>query len=235
MALRLIIEAKEFDVCPIDCLIEQKQREDGSVDKTYFIEGPFVQCNVKNRNGRNYPKELMEQCVAKYMAERMNPKFGFRSYGELGHPDGVEINLDKVSHYIQELKWVGNNCMGKAKVLTSHPMGRIVQTLLEEKLRLGTSTRGLGALSEHESPDGSRMVQSYEMIASDIVADPSAPQGFVNGILENKEYIVQENGVIVECYAGLEKALSVLPKDSELKNKLFLEAFEKFLKDFRVN
>jgi hypothetical protein len=235
MALRLIIEAKDFDASQLDCLIEKKQLEDGSFEKTYFIEGPFVQCNIKNRNGRNYPKELMEQCVAKYMAERMNPKFGFRSFGELGHPDGVEINLDKVSHYITELKWMGNNCMGKAEVLTENAAGRTVKTFLDKKLRLGTSTRGLGALSENVSPDGSKMVESYEMIASDIVADPSAPQGFVNGILENKEYIVQDNGVIVECYQGLEKTLSVLPKDSELKNKLFFEALERFFKDLRDN
>lgn len=233
MALKLIIEARDFDLRPVDCLIEAVKKDDGSLDKSYYIEGPFVQCNIKNRNGRNYPKELMEACVAKYMQERMNPQFGLRSYGELGHPDGVEINLDKVSHYIQELKWQGTNCIGKAKILKKNPMGRIVETFLEEKLRLGTSTRGLGALSETPNRDGSKNVEHYEMIASDIVADPSAPQGFVNGILENKEYIVQDNGVIVECYERLERSVSSLPKDTELKKKLFLESFENFLKDFR--
>jgi len=235
MTLRLFVEAKEFDVRPVDVIIESVKKEDGTSDKSFYIEGPFVQCNVKNRNGRNYPKQLMEQCVAKYMHERMNPQFGFRSYGELGHPDGVEINLDKVSHYIQELKWQGNDCLGKAKILKTHPMGRIVQTFLEEKLRLGTSTRGLGALSEQESKDGSKMVESYEMIASDIVADPSAPQGFVNGILENKEYIIQDNGVIVECYNILENNLSSLPKDTNLRNKLFINQLEKFLENFNGN
>ncbi len=229
MALKLIIEAKDYDVRPVEILVES------AVDtgvKSYFIVGPFIQTNVKNRNGRKYPRQLMEQVVNKYVQDRMTN--GFRSYGELGHPDGVEINLDRVSHYIKELQWKGDDCIGKAEILTKNPSGRIVETFLEKKLILGTSTRGLGSLSETANPDGSKTVTSYEMIASDIVADPSAPQGFVEGILENKEYIVQDNGVIVECYENLERVVSTLPKDSALKEKLFLEAFENFLKEFRV-
>jgi hypothetical protein len=231
--LRLIVEAKNFDAAPLTALYETvKDEVTGATEKKYYITGPFVQTNVKNRNGRVYPKQLMEACVEKYKNERMNPKTGYRSFGELGHPDGVELNLDKVSHYITELNWQGNDCIGKAKILTGNPSGRIVQTFLDEGcLRIGSSTRGLGVLAEQASQDGSKQVQQYEMIASDIVADPSAPQGFVQGILENKAYIIGENGLITECYDALEKSVSVLPKDSELRKALYLIELNKFLKN----
>lgn len=227
--LKLIVESDFGTACPIEVLTETK--EDGK--KQYYIKGPFIQTNIKNRNGRKYPLELMKQVVDKYKLDRMTN--AFRSFGELGHPDGVEINLDRVAHYIQELEWVGSNCMGKAKILSGNPMGRIVETILEEKLVLGTSTRGLGTLAKTENSDGSKTVTSYEMIASDIVADPSAPQGFVQGILENKEYIIQEGGVIVECYNSLEQSLIQLPKDSELREGLFLESMKTFLKNLNDN
>ena len=230
MALKLIVEARDFETA----LVEAVQEVNEAGVKEYYIVGPFIQTNIKNRNGRVYPKTLMEAVVEKYKQDRMQPG-KFRSYGELGHPDGVEINLDKASHYTQTLDWQGNNCIGKAKILTGNATGRMVQTFLDEKLIIGTSTRGLGTLAKNENADGSKMVTSYEMIASDIVADPSAPQGFVQGILENKEYIIQDNGVIVECFTNLERTVSTLPKDSELKEKLFLEAFENFLKDFYKN
>lgn len=233
--LKLIVEAKDFDILPIDVVIESVQQETGSSKKQYYIEGPFIQTETKNRNGRKYPRQLMEECVQKYVNERMNPHSGFRSYGELGHPEGVEINLDRVSHYTTKLEWKSNNCIGKAEILTENPCGKIVQTFLEKKLRLGVSTRGLGSLSDNQNNDGSKNVDSYEMIAIDIVADPSAPQGFVEGILENKEYIIKDGGVIVECYNNLEANLKSLPKHSDDKNKLFLDAFQKFLKDFTSN
>jgi hypothetical protein len=231
--LKLIVEAKNWDAAPLTALFESVTDETtGKTDKKYFITGPFVQTNVKNRNGRVYPKQLMEACVEKYKAERMNPKTGYRSYGELGHPDGVELNLDKVSHYITELNWDGNDCIGKAKILTQNPSGRIVQTFLDEGcLRIGSSTRGLGVLAERAGQDGSKMVQQYEMIASDIVADPSAPQGFVQGILENKGYIIGENGLITECYDALEQSLVSLPKDTELRKALYLAELNKFLRN----
>lgn len=230
--LKLIVEAKNFELCPFDVITESKKMEDGTIDKQIFIEGPFVQTEIKNKNGRNYRKNTMKNVIAKYMAERMNPQLGFRSYGELGHPDGVEINLERVSHYTTSLEWQGNNCIGKAEILTDNAPGRMVKTFLEKKLRLGTSTRGLGALSDHLNEDGSKDVDSFEMIASDIVADPSAPQGFVDGIMENREYIIKDNGVIVECYTNLDRTLSSLPNKSEDRNKLFLSAFENFLKEF---
>ena len=229
---KLFVEAKDFEHKPIDILVESSHAPDGTSTKDYYITGPYIQTNCKNRNGRNYPKEpLMVKCVENYIKDRMNPQQGFRSFGELGHPDGVEINLDKVCMYVQKLQWQGDDCIGKSKVLKSHPCGRMVETFLEEKLRLGVSTRGLGALAEHASYDGSKEVLAYEMIAIDVVADPSAPRGFVDGILENKQYIIQDNGVIMEAYEGLEKNLKSLPKDSSLKNALFIESLEKFLKE----
>lgn len=235
MALKLISEAKSFDLSALNVFTETVNNGDGTSDKNYYIEGPYIQTEVKNRNGRNYPLPLMHSCVEKYIAERMNPQVGFRSFGELGHPDGVEINLDKVSHYVQSLVWQGKNCIGKAEILKENPAGRIVETFLKKKLRLGVSTRGLGALAEKPNQDGSKNVDSYEMIAVDIVADPSAPQGFVDGILENKEYIIKQDGVIIECYNNLEKEVSNLPKNSILKEQLYLLSLEKFLKDFTNN
>jgi hypothetical protein len=171
----------------------------------------------------------MKDVVQKYVNERMNPQFGFRSFGELGHPDGVEINLDKVCHYTTELIWKGNDCYGKAKVFSTHPSGRILETFLEENLRVGVSTRGLGSLAEEENRDGSKDVTAYKMIAIDAVADPSAPKGFVDGIMENKKYIVGNDGVILECYDGLERKLSSLPTKSQERNRLFIESVEEFL------
>lgn len=228
MALKLIVESRFNEDQQLDYLIESQQ--DGI--RKYLIEGPFVQTNVPNRNGRVYPKDLMISAVDDYIKDRLDPTKGIRSYGELGHPDGVEINPDRISHYTQSLNWVGNDCMGKAEILDT-PMGKIVMTILEKKLKLATSTRGLGSLSEAAGRDGAKEVESYEMIASDIVIDPSAPQGFVNGILENKEFIIKndnETGVrrIVECYNKLEKDVSVLPKHN--RDEHFADALTKFLK-----
>lgn len=228
MALKLIIESRFNENQILDYLIENDKQ---SGTKHFFIEGPFVQTNVPNRNGRVYPKQLMIEAVELYIKDRLDKQKGIRSYGELGHPDGVEINPDRISHYTLNLSWIGNDCMGKAEILDT-PMGRIVQTILEKKLKLATSTRGLGALNDTPGKDGAKQVQSYEMIASDIVIDPSAPQGFVNGILENKEYIIKndENSgsrVIVECYNKLEQNLEVLPKHN--KNEHFATALKKFL------
>jgi len=227
MALKLIVESRFDESQKLDYLIEDDKE---TKKRNYFIEGPFVQTNVKNRNGRIYPKELMEEAVAEYIKDRLDPQKGIRSYGELGHPDGVEINPDKISHYTTILNWVGNDCMGKAKVMDT-PNGRIVKTILEDNLKLATSTRGLGQLANQNQNDNT--VVAYEMIASDIVVDPSAPQGFVNGILENKEYIIQgaENGQkrIVECYEGLERDVSYLPNRD--RNTHFANALEKFLRN----
>ena len=151
--------------------------------KSHFIEGVFLQSNLKNRNGRMYPKEVMQKEVARYTAESIDKK---RAYGELGHPDGPTVNLDRVSHMIVGLKEDGDNYIGRAKILDT-PMGRIVKELIGEGASLGVSSRGLGSLKER---NGVNEVQEDFMLATaaDIVADPSAPDAYVQGIMENKEW-----------------------------------------------
>jgi hypothetical protein len=152
--------------------------------KQHFIEGIFLQAEIKNRNGRVYPIDVMENEVSRYVREVVNSN---RAYGELGHPAGPQINLDRVSHMIVELKKDGKNFIGKAKI-TETPMGDIARGLLESGANLGVSSRGMGSLKES---NGVMVVQSDYKIATaaDIVADPSAPNAFVKGIMENVEWI----------------------------------------------
>ena len=149
-----------------------------------FIEGVFLQSDLKNKNGRVYPKEIMQREVQRYVDENVKTK---RAYGELGHPEGPTVNLDRVSHMITSLKEDGNNWIGKAKIMDT-PMGRIVKELISEGAQLGVSSRGLGSLKEK---NGINEVQGDFMLATaaDIVADPSAPDAFVSGIMEGKEWV----------------------------------------------
>lgn len=149
-----------------------------------FIEGVFLQSDLKNKNGRIYPREIMQREVARYVKENIDTK---RAYGELGHPDGPTVNLDRVSHMITSLKEDGSNYIGKAKVMDT-PMGKIVKELISEGAQLGVSSRGLGSLKER---NGINEVQDDFMLATaaDIVADPSAPDAFVSGIMEGKEWV----------------------------------------------
>lgn len=150
-----------------------------------FIEGIFLQSEMKNRNGRVYPKSVMEREVQRYMKEYVDAK---RAFGELGHPEGPTINLDRVSHMITSLKEEGNNYVGKAKIMNT-PMGNIVKNLIEGGAKLGVSSRGMGSLKVNN--EGINEVQDdfYLATAADIVADPSAPDAFVQGIMENKEWM----------------------------------------------
>lgn len=155
--------------------------------KKSLIEGIFMQAEQKNRNGRIYPKKILESAVNKYITEQVTKN---RAVGELNHPDGPTINLDKVSHRITELRWDGNNVMGKALILDT-PMGRIARGLLEGGVQLGVSSRGMGSL---EQRNGVSYVRPDFMLATvDIVQDPSAPEAFVNGIMEGVEWVL-ENG-----------------------------------------
>jgi hypothetical protein len=149
-----------------------------------FIEGVFLQSDLKNKNGRIYPRQIMQREVARYVKENILTK---RAYGELGHPDGPTVNLDRVSHMITSLKEDGNNYIGRAKIMDT-PMGKIVKELISEGAQLGVSSRGLGSLKER---NGINEVQDDFMLATaaDIVADPSAPDAFVNGIMEGKEWV----------------------------------------------
>ena len=149
-----------------------------------FIEGVFLQSDLTNKNGRMYPKDIMRNEVNRYVRENVDTK---RAYGELGHPEGPTVNLDRVSHMIVSLREDGNNWIGKAKVMDT-PMGRIVKELISEGAQLGVSSRGLGSLKER---NGINEVQNDFMLATaaDIVADPSAPDAFVSGIMEGREWV----------------------------------------------
>jgi len=180
--MKLIAEYNEQD---IQCIVEAK--EDGT--KNHFIEGVFMQSEAKNRNGRIYPKPIMEKAVDTYVTEQVSKN---RAVGELNHPEGPTVNLDKVSHKITELSWKGNDVVGKAQILDT-PMGNIVKGLLEGGVQLGVSTRGMGSLEEK---NGTMYVKDdFVLNTVDIVQDPSAPTAFVNGIMEGVEW-VWNNGII---------------------------------------
>jgi|TARA_B110000438_G_scaffold291669_1_gene328925 hypothetical protein len=161
--------------------------------KNAYIEGVMLQTEVKNKNGRIYPKEVMQKEVKRYTKEYIEQN---RAYGELGHPEGPTINLERTSHLITDLYEDGNNFVGKAKILST-PMGNIVKNLLDDGARLGVSSRGMGSLKASNAKGGVQMVQSDFQLATaaDIVADPSAPDAFVDGVMEGVEWI-WDNGVI---------------------------------------
>ena len=161
-------------------------------DKKLYIEGVFLQSELKNRNGRMYPFSVLEKEVNRYNEEYVKNK---RALGELGHPDGPTVNLDRVSHRIVSLKAEGNNFIGKAQILDT-PMGKIAKNLLGEGVQLGVSSRGMGSIDQRE--DCNVVCDDFMLAtAADIVADPSAPDAFVNGIMEGKEW-VWNNGILKE-------------------------------------
>jgi len=166
--------------------------EDNNGKKSHYIKGVFMQAEQKNRNGRVYPKAVLDEQVNKYITNYVDQN---RAFGELGHPDGPVVNLERVSHMIKELKQDGNNWVGKAKIMDT-PYGKIVKNLIDEGAKLGVSSRGMGSL---KNVRGTNVVQDdfYLATAADIVADPSAPEAFVEGVMEGKEW-VWNNGVIKE-------------------------------------
>jgi hypothetical protein len=169
-------------------LICEADEESGKKD--YYIEGIFMQAEQKNRNGRVYPGKTLMKEVKRYNKEYVTNS---RAMGELGHPEGPTVNLERVSHLIKEMKVDGDNILGKAKILDT-PYGQIVKNLIDEGAKLGVSSRGMGSLKRND--EGVNEVQEDFMLAAvDIVADPSAPDAFVNGVMENKEW-VWENGVL---------------------------------------
>ena len=175
----------------VEFLVEQKNGK-----KSMYIEGVFLQGNIKNRNGRMYPMETLRKEVSRYNENHVQAG---RALGELGHPDGPTVNLDRVSHKIVSLKESGSNFVGKAKILNT-PMGKIASSLIEEGVRLGVSSRGIGSLKM--TREGVNVVGDDFMLATaaDIVADPSAPDAFVEGIMEGKEW-VWDGGILREKYA----------------------------------
>jgi hypothetical protein len=194
--------------------------EDGK--KSLFIVGPYMVAEEKNRNGRVYSRNILEGAVKKYMQNYV--KEG-RAFGELGHPEGPTVNLDKVSHLIKDLSFSGNVCEGKAKILTNTPMGKIASSLIEEGAKLGVSSRGMGSLREFQGVN--HVQEDFMLAAVDIVADPSAPGAFVNGIMENKEWI-WDNGIIKEKTIFEYKKIMNNTSKKELEEKQ-LKIFEHFL------
>ena len=217
--MKLITEVLESEV---EFITEKK--ENGGKD--YFIEGVFMQGNIKNRNGRMYPMETLAKEVARYNKEYVEQN---RAYGELGHPTGPTINLERVSHMIKKLDRDGDNINGKAKIMTETPMGNIVKNLMDEGAKLGVSSRGMGTLKPGK--EGVNMVQSDFQLATaaDIVADPSAPNAFVEGVMEGVEWIQNVNGSWVSQY--IEETQEEIRKVSKAElQEAQVRAFEKFLK-----
>lgn len=187
-------------------------------EKNYVIEGVFMQANQKNRNGRVYEKRILESAVGKYVDEQVSQG---RAVGELNHPEGPTVNLDKVSHKITELKFQGNDIVGKASILNT-PMGEVVKGLLDGEVQFGVSTRGMGSLSQRN--DTMVVNSDYILNAVDIVQDPSAPGAFVNGIMEGVEW-VWNNGII--------EAQTIEKMETEIKKAPRADLYETQVREFK--
>ena len=216
--MKLITEMIDSDVQFIT-----EAKEDGG--KNYLIEGGFMQGEINNRNGRKYPINTLLKEVKRYNKEYVEQN---RAYGELGHPQGPTINLERVSHMIKELYQDGNNIMGKAKIMTETPMGKIVKNLMDEGAKLGVSSRGMGTLKQDR--DGTNVVSSDFQLATaaDIVADPSAPDAFVEGVMEGVEWLQVDDRWVPQY---IEKTQEEIRKASRAElQEAKLAAFTKFLK-----
>ena len=211
--MKLIAEYHDSD---LNVITEKKGDK-----KNLVIEGVFMQADSKNRNGRIYEKEILQKAVDKYVTEQVN---NGRAVGELNHPDGPTINLDKVSHKITELRFEGSDVIGKASILKT-PMGQIVEGLLEGGVKLGVSSRGMGSLAQK---NGAMYVKDDFMLSTvDIVQDPSAPEAFVNGVMEGVDW-VWNNGILCpqeveEIETEIKEARGISSADVEIK------AFKNFL------
>ena len=198
--------------------------EGKGANKKMYIEGVFLQGNIKNRNGRMYPIETLNREVGRYSESFINKG---RALGELGHPDGPTVNLDRVSHKITQLRREGNNYMGKAQLLDT-PMGKIAKSLIGEGVTLGVSSRGVGSLQT--SNEGYKVVGEDFMLATaaDIVADPSAPDAFVSGIMEGKEWIWEGGSLREQLAEKTQKRINTLVDQKRLDERK-LELFSEFL------
>ena len=213
----------EFTETNLECLIEKKDNG----EKKYVIEGIFAQADQKNRNGRVYPKPIMERAVNQYVETQVSKK---RAVGELNHPEGPTVNLDKVSHLITDLKLEGNDVIGKAQILDT-PMGKIVKGLLEGGVQLGVSTRGMGSL---ENRNGVAYVKDDFILSTvDIVQDPSAPDAFVNGIMEGVDW-VWNNGILEpQVIEDMETEIKKAPK--AYSSAVQIREFKNFLSLIKSN
>ena len=198
--------------------LEVLTEENDNGEKTYAIEGIFMQAETKNRNGRIYPRDVMNKAVGKYINEQVSKG---RAVGELNHPDGPTVNLDKVSHKIENLQWEGNDVVGKATILET-PMGKIVKGLLDGGVSLGVSTRGMGSLKNGN--DAMVVQPDFMLNAVDIVQDPSAPSAFVNGVMEGVEW-VWNNGII--------EAQTIEQMETEIKKTPRSDLYETQVREFK--
>lgn len=209
-----------------DCSVLTESTEDGK--KGYFIEGIFMQGDLKNRNGRIYPSAILEKEMKRYNDQFIKTK---RALGELGHPNGPQINGDRVSHLITEMKRDGSNFVGKAKILST-PMGEIVKTFIDEGVKVGVSTRGLGSVKP--TKEGIMEVQDdFHLATVDIVTDPSGPNCFVNGIMENTEYYYDIASGNWRAMEKLEETVKELKREVTVRNPISeakaLRIFENFI------
>ena len=203
--------------------VQYLKEEDEKGKSNYKIRGIFLQGNIKNRNGRVYPVEVLEKEVNRYNKEFVDEN---RAYGELGHPDGPTVNLERVSHMVTSLKRDGDNFIGEAKIMST-PMGKIVENIMDDGGKLAVSSRGMGSLEQRK---GANYVKDdfYLATAADIVADPSAPQAFVEGIMEGREW-VWNNGILKEVeIAEIQEDIERNIRSRNAKYQAL--AFAKFLK-----
>jgi hypothetical protein len=217
--MKLITEVIEQDIHYIS-----EAKEGGG--KNYYIEGVFMQGEIKNRNGRMYPISILEKEMGRYNDEYVAKN---RAYGELGHPDGPTINLERVSHMIKSLRKEGNDIIGKAKILDT-PMGNIVKNLMNEGAKLGVSSRGMGTLKKDEGQDYNIVQDDFQLAtAADIVADPSAPSAFVDGIMEGVEWTKNPSGGWIRQFVDeTRKEIHATPKKQLTEKSILI--FERFLR-----
>ena len=223
--MKLMAEYNEHNV---ECIVEKKS--DGT--KKFTIEGVFMQSEQKNRNGRIYPRKVMENAVAKYVEDQVSKN---RAVGELNHPEGPTVNLDKVSHLITDLRWEGNDVVGKASILDT-PMGQIVKGLLEGGVNLGVSTRGMGSLEQRGN--ASYVKDDFQLSTVDIVQDPSAPGAFVNGIMEGVEWVWM-NGILTAqeiCEDQQETEIEIAPTALRRPDsRMQIREYKNFLSSIKEN
>jgi len=209
--------------CDLNESIEVLTEETAPGQKNYYIEGVFLQGDITNRNKRRYPIETLMKEVKRYNEQFVKQK---RAFGELGHPEGPTINLERVSHMITELRCEGKNFIGKAKIMDT-PYGKIVKNLIDEGAKLGVSSRGMGSLEER---NGVNVVKDDFQLATaaDIVADPSAPEAFVRGIMEGKEWVWESGRLVEKDVVQIKK--DILKTNSRKLEEAKINAFNKFLR-----
>lgn len=201
--------------------------EEKTGKKDYFIEGVFLQSNIKNKNGRVYPKSVLQREVKRYNEEYICKN---RAFGELSHPDSYTIHLPNVSHMITNLECDGDNFVGKAKILVDLPNGKIAKGLIDAGACLAVSSRGMGSLGVGEDPVGEIVQDDFTLVtAADIVADPSAPNAFVRGVMEGKEWVWNNGRIEERIVENIEKSIRKSPK--KRLNEVSMQAFEQFMKE----